>query len=261
MNPKERRIIFLDPRTIRLNDTETDEKERYRLLLLSESIRENGLILPVTVRKSGKAYTAVCGEKRIKAAILAGIKKIPCILGCSVDPELYRAVENFGKHCDDPFLPSDRLFSLLKKYPADKLACVLALSTKELVRILAVKGLPKETKESLKKADVMYKLYEKLCSIDGQKQLKLIDNVVAAVNGEEKSKEPELPKKTHREPIINDKRFFINSIRKIADSMQQNGIDVTLSQHETSKAIEIKIRIKKSAEDEVQLSFLPEETA
>ena len=260
MNLKETRIIFLDPRIIKLGETETTESERYRLLLLSESIRENGLILPITVRKTGRDYTAVCGEKRIKAAILAGVKKIPCILGCSVDPELYRAVENFGRHNEDPFFPAEKLSALVKKYSADKLACALAISTKELLRVLAVKDLSEEIKEKIRKADIMYYLYERLCLLEKQEQENLIEKITMTIKGEDK-KEPEMPKKTRHEPIINDKRFFINSIRKTADAMKQSGIDAELSQSETSKAIEIKLRIKKTAEDELQLSLLPNETA
>ena len=131
----EKRIVFLDPRSIKLSYTENDLNERYRLLLLSESIRENGLILPVTVRKSGRRYIAVCGEKRIKASILAGVKKIPCIVGCSVDPELHKAVENFGKISENPFLTAEKLGTLINKYPVDKLAGILGLSTKEVTGV------------------------------------------------------------------------------------------------------------------------------
>ncbi len=253
----EKRIVFLDPRSIKLSYTENDLNERYRLLLLSESIRENGLILPVTVRKSGRRYIAVCGEKRIKASILAGVKKIPCIVGCSVDPELHKAVENFGKISENPFLTAEKLGMLINKYPVDKLAGILGLSTKEVTDILSANKITNEAKENLKEADIKLKLFEKLSETEKSQQIEIIENVKKAINGENiNSEEIYFPKKTHKEPKFNDKRFFINSIRKIADSMKQSGIDAVLSQSETSKAVEIKIRIKKSKEDDIQLSFL-----
>lgn len=253
---KEKRIVFLDPRNIKTGYATTDQNERYRLLLLSESIRENGLILPVTVRKSGGIYVAVCGEKRIKASILAGVKKIPCIVDSITEPELYKAVENFGKISDSVFLTAEKLGSLLKKYPLDKLACILGLSTKEITDILSANNLTSEAKQKLKEADIRLHLFEKLGESEENRQSEIIENVKKAINGENFCEENILPKKPLREQKISDKRFFINSIRKIADTMKQSGIDTVLTQSETAKTVEIKIRIKKTKEDDIQLSFL-----
>ena len=256
VNLKEKRIVFLDPRNIRTGYTTTDQNERYRLLLLSESIRENGLILPVTVRKNGRTYVAVCGEKRIKASILAGVRKIPCIVDSFTEPELYKAVENFGKISDNLFLTAEKLGGLLKKYPLDKLACILGLSTKEITDILSANSLTSEAKQKLKEADIRLRLFEKLSESEQSQQIEIIEKVKRAINGENIIEEGVPIKKPFKEPKFTDKRFFINSIRKIADTMKQSGIDAVLTQSETAKAVEIKIRIKKTKEDDIQLSFL-----
>ncbi len=47
---------------------------------LADSIRENGLIQPIIVRKSGSVYEIVAGERRWRACRLAGLEKIPCIV-------------------------------------------------------------------------------------------------------------------------------------------------------------------------------------
>ena len=47
---------------------------------LSESIKEHGLIEPIIVKKSIKGYDLVAGERRTKAARLAGLTKIPAII-------------------------------------------------------------------------------------------------------------------------------------------------------------------------------------
>ena len=46
---------------------------------LSESIKENGIIQPLIVRKRGNSYEIVAGERRWRAAKLAGLKSIPVI--------------------------------------------------------------------------------------------------------------------------------------------------------------------------------------
>ncbi len=47
---------------------------------LSESIRENGIIQPICVRKAGGLYEIISGERRCRAARLAGLVKVPCIV-------------------------------------------------------------------------------------------------------------------------------------------------------------------------------------
>ena len=63
-NPAQPRVYF-------------DEQELGRL---AGRIRENGLLQPLTVRKSGKRYTLIAGERRLRALKQAGISHAPCII-------------------------------------------------------------------------------------------------------------------------------------------------------------------------------------
>jgi ParB family chromosome partitioning protein len=54
-----------------------DEKE---LENLKNSIIENGVIQPISVRKALNGYELIAGERRVRAAMLAGLKKIPAII-------------------------------------------------------------------------------------------------------------------------------------------------------------------------------------
>ncbi len=56
------------------------------LASLACSIRENGIIQPICVRKSGVYYEIISGERRTRAAKLAGLTEVPCIL-MDVDTE------------------------------------------------------------------------------------------------------------------------------------------------------------------------------
>ena len=56
------------------------------LFSLSNSIRENGILQPICVRKSGAVYEIISGERRTRAAKLAGLSEVPCIV-MSVDEE------------------------------------------------------------------------------------------------------------------------------------------------------------------------------
>jgi ParB family chromosome partitioning protein len=50
-----------------------------KLIILAQSIKENGVIQPILVTKDGEYYTIIAGERRWRAAKLAGLKKIPVI--------------------------------------------------------------------------------------------------------------------------------------------------------------------------------------
>ena len=47
---------------------------------LAESIRTNGVIQPVTVRRTPSGYELVVGERRLRASIMAGLETIPAIV-------------------------------------------------------------------------------------------------------------------------------------------------------------------------------------
>ena len=47
---------------------------------LAQSIRENGVITPITLRKTGETYQIIAGERRWRAARLAGLHEIPAVV-------------------------------------------------------------------------------------------------------------------------------------------------------------------------------------
>ena len=47
---------------------------------LAESIRQNGILQPLTVRRENNSFQLVAGERRLRAAKLAGMTSVPCIL-------------------------------------------------------------------------------------------------------------------------------------------------------------------------------------
>ncbi len=54
---------------------------------LAQSIRENGLIQPLVVRKAQKGYQLIAGERRLRAAKIAGLKQIPIVIRRTTDKE------------------------------------------------------------------------------------------------------------------------------------------------------------------------------
>ena len=71
---------------------------------LSESIRQNGLITPITVRKTGETYQIIAGERRWRASRLAGLEEIPAVV-LEVDEQtgyLLALIENLQREDLNP---------------------------------------------------------------------------------------------------------------------------------------------------------------
>jgi len=75
------RVVFLPVRSIRPNPAQPRKIFREEALdELADSIRQHGILQPLSVRRQGNSYELISGERRLRAAQLAGITDVPCIL-------------------------------------------------------------------------------------------------------------------------------------------------------------------------------------
>ena len=75
------RVVFLPARSIRPNPAQPRKIFKPEALdELSDSIRQHGILQPLSVRRSGNSYELISGERRLRAAELAGVTDIPCII-------------------------------------------------------------------------------------------------------------------------------------------------------------------------------------
>ena len=75
------RVVFLPARLIRANPAQPRKIFCEEALAeLAESIRQHGILQPLSVRRVGTSYELIAGERRLRAGILAGLTEIPCIV-------------------------------------------------------------------------------------------------------------------------------------------------------------------------------------
>ena len=75
------RVIFIPARSIRPNPSQPRKIFREEALTeLSDSIRQHGILQPLSVRRVNGGYELVAGERRLRAAQMAGVTDIPCII-------------------------------------------------------------------------------------------------------------------------------------------------------------------------------------
>ena len=94
------RVMFLPARSIRPNPAQPRKIFREDAMSeLADSIRQHGILQPLSVRRTGSGYELIAGERRLRAAQIAGLSEIPCIVMTMDDREsgLAAMVENLQR--------------------------------------------------------------------------------------------------------------------------------------------------------------------
>ena len=94
------RVVFLPARSIKPNPAQPRKIFKPEALdELADSIRSHGILQPLSVRRAGLGYELIAGERRLRAAELAGVSDIPCIIMSMDDKESSMAamVENLQR--------------------------------------------------------------------------------------------------------------------------------------------------------------------
>ena len=94
------RVIFLPAKAIHPNPAQPRKIFREDALdELANSIRQHGILQPLSVRRVGQRYELIAGERRLRAAKLAGLTDVPCIVMTMDDRESTTAamIENLQR--------------------------------------------------------------------------------------------------------------------------------------------------------------------
>ncbi len=85
---------------------------------LAESIRQNGVITPITVRRDGDIYRIIAGERRWRASRLAGLEEIPAHILDVDEPTAYALalIENLQREDLDPIEEAEGYRTLMDQY-------------------------------------------------------------------------------------------------------------------------------------------------
>ena len=125
------RVVFLPARSIRPNPAQPRKIFKPDALdELADSIRQHGILQPLSVRRcGGNTYELIAGERRLRAAELAGITDIPCIIMSMDDKESGMAamVENLQRQDLDFIEEAMGIQRLLTDY---------AMSQEQIARLL-----------------------------------------------------------------------------------------------------------------------------
>ena len=124
-----------------------------RMHALAESIRADGVLQPVVVRKTGDHYELIMGERRLQAARLAGVPSIPAVVRTVTDVDTLRLalVENLQREDLNPIEVAEGYKALSDKFGLShqELAGMVGKDRSSVANTLRLLGLPEEIRALL----------------------------------------------------------------------------------------------------------------
>ena len=233
---------------------------------LSESIKTYGILNPLTVRLRGGKYELVAGERRLRAAKLAGLQEVPCILldVNMEDASLIALVENLQRRDLDFIEEAAGINQLIRMFgmSQEEAARRIGKSQSAVANKLRLLKLPPDVLEALRENGLTERHGRALLRLqrpEAQREALayIIDNglTVAAtdayVDALLSRPEPEPPaeaeKPEHKRTfVLKDVRVFLNTLSRSIDLMKQGGIDAGVQRQETEDSLILTISIPKA---------------
>ena len=229
---------------------------------LSDSIAQYGILNPLTVRLRDNKYELVAGERRLRAARLAGLYDVPCILlDVSLeDASLIALVENLQRRDLDFLEEANGLNQLIKLFgmSQEEAARRIGKSQSAVANKLRLLKLPEDILHTLCDNGLTERHGRALLRLPTAEAQRLAlayiidrDLNVAATDSyidsllEASEEEKREPKRTF---IMKDVRVFVNTILHGLDLMKQGGIEAGMHREETDEELILTIKIPKNRE-------------
>ncbi len=123
------------------------------LAALSASIKEQGIIQPLIIRRNEGGYELVAGERRLRAAKLAGYKEVPCVIKNLTETQLLEMslVENIQRENLNPMEEADAYHRLMDEFSMtqEAVAARVGKSRPAVANFLRLRQLPQSIKKSI----------------------------------------------------------------------------------------------------------------
>lgn len=264
---KDQKTDFLSARVryIPINDIRPNPQQPRRrfdsesLQELAASIAAYGILQPITVRQQGAVYELVAGERRWRAARIAGLRQVPCLLA-RVDEEdaaLLALIENLQRRDLDYMEEASAIARLLRRYglSQQQAAEKLGRSQSAVANKLRLLRLEEPVTAALHRYGLTERHARALLRLgDGEERLQAaehmgrlglnvaqaeayIDRLVAA-----KQVQPPRRRPTY---IIKDVRLFLNSVERGVQLMRGAGVGAQVARQDTDSEICLTVRIPK----------------
>ena len=247
------RVVFLSARSIRPNPAQPRKIFREEALaVLAESIRQHGILQPLSVRRVGSSYELIAGERRLRAAQQAGLTEIPCIIMTMDEKESGMAamVENLQRQ-DLDFIEEARGISNLMEqwsFSQEQVARILGKSQSAVANKLRLLRHSGPVLTAIREGGLTERHARALLKLPTEpEKLSVIATIVQlgmSVARTESYIEQRLAEKADKPPKPNVSAF-LNNLNQALARIQLSGISAVSERRETESQIVLTITIPK----------------
>jgi len=230
---------------------------------LADSISRYGVLQPLTVRRQGRHCELVAGERRLRAARLAGLAKVPCII-LDVDTEessLIALVENLQRRDLDYIEEAEGLAQLIQTFDMsqEEAARRVGKSQSAVANKLRILKLPRDMLDRLKQTGLSERHARALLRLGSNRErYEVLEHVVQHELTVARTEEyidaylsvplPDLEQEAKVQPpkplyVIKDVRLFLNTIHRGIAMLKHAGLEAHVEQGGTDTEAVITIKI------------------
>ena len=250
------RVVFLPVRSIRPNPAQPRKVfEQTGLQELAASILQHGILQPLSVRRVGTSYELIAGERRLRAAKIAGLEEVPCLLMSMDEGQsgIAALVENLQRRDLDFIEEAEGLSRLMQLggLSQEQAALRVGKSQSAVANKLRLLRHSPPVLEALRAAGLTERHARALLKLPQEEQkLAAIADIVErglTVARTERYIEELLAQAAHtpRPPKAPDVRGFLSSLTQSLALIQSAGIAAISHQQETDREITLTITIPK----------------
>lgn len=221
---------------------------------LAKSIKESGLIQPITLRTIGiDKYEIIAGERRFRAFKKLGLKTIPAIILDKNEKESadLALIENIQREELSAIEEAKAIEHILKthKMTQSKLAKRLGYQQSTLANKLRLLKLPNSIKEDIANKKLSERHARALLKLTSSEQLEIakliLDKGLTVKETEDYIKNYKERHLTHNKGVTSNIKIGINTIKQAYELCAKSGLDVSLNVVEYDKDVKLVIRFRK----------------
>jgi len=258
INPPRRNHVYEIPvNTIKPNPNQPRKYfDSSALSELAESIKEYGVLQPITVRKIRCGYELVAGERRLRAAQLAGLLKIPSIIinADSDKSAILALLENLQREDLSFFEIAEGYQKLIREQgmTQEDIARRIGKSQSTVANKIRLLRLTPIVRKIIREYNLTERHARALLNLDPEKQLAAVrticDNHLNVRQSEELISSMLLEKTKKQQTVkvsgANDIRLFTNTVKQAVDLMRESGADAQLEKNDFDWGVEYIIKVK-----------------
>lgn len=232
------------------------------LTKLAKSISQDGIVQPLTVRRSEGGYELVSGERRLRAAKLAGFRSVPCVVVDISDSRsaVIALIENIQRADLNFFEEAEAISALITKYGMTQEDCAIRLGmaqstvanklrilklSPDLRKVIVSNGLSERHARALLKADenlreeVLIKIIKDGLTVDAA------EKYIRTLEKNERVKQSY----RRRSAALGDLRLFFNTVDRAVQVIKLAGVDAKVKKTKKDGFIEYVIRVPEEGEN------------